>query len=82
VTPPPTVPTSTEDTTMTQLQTDADPDGIYPGQYWASRYETGATVRVTVVDAKRIGYSPKGRLNTVKYLTRTRFTRAYARRTR
>lgn len=54
----------------------SDPDGIEPGQTWASRYMTGRTVRVTVIDGNRVGFTPDKRV-TVEYLTRRRFLNAY-----
>jgi hypothetical protein len=55
-----------------------DPDGIYPGQTWTARYQTASSVRVTVVDGPRIGFTPKDS-DTVKYLTRRKFAAAYRR---
>ncbi|RPE34960.1 hypothetical protein [Kitasatospora cineracea] len=53
-------------------------DGIYPGQTWAARHQTAHSVRVTVVDGPRIGFTPKG-CDTVKYLTRRKFAARHLR---
>lgn len=54
-----------------------DPDGIYPGQTWTSRYQTGTSVRITVVDGPRIGYTPNRPGANTSYLTRRRFLVAF-----
>jgi hypothetical protein len=59
---------------MTSKQT-----AIYPGQTWASRWQTGATVRITVVDGQRIGFTPNSKTGDVRYLTRARFLASYQR---
>jgi len=52
---------------------------IQPGQTWASRYQTGATIRVTVIDGNRIGFTRPYDHGATNYLTCRKFLATYTR---
>lgn len=54
-----------------------DPDGIEPGQTWASRHQRRDTVRITVVEPDRIGFTSDRGSTVVRYLRRRKFTTGY-----
>lgn len=57
----------------------SDPDGIEPGQTWSANNMPGNSVRVTVVDVDRIGFTETRPVNsrTVRYMPRRKFAGTY-----
>lgn len=53
------------------------PDAIHAGQTWTARYQTGTSVRITVVTDQHVGFTVAG--GAVKYATPRRFRAAYQR---